>query len=516
MASGKTRIGQLLAKNLGWPLYDLDQMIEEQEKQSIKDIFTEKGEFHFRQIELLAIKKLQGLKNSIIVPGGGAFTHFESLSALKTLGEIFYLDANFNIILRRLKKSSKRPLGSINTKEEIEKLKALYLFRRPIYQNNAHIIDVNHENKEKTCSTIINQFEAIKFSQTLPQIIINDGNNKYPIFTQNNIIEKANTIIASLNLSHLKPIIVTSDHLQEKLSTPILDLANSLKTPILTIADGEEHKNWASVEKIHQDLFQKGFNRQSMVLAIGGGNVGDVAGFAAATFMRGIPIVQIPTTLLAMVDSSVGGKTGVDNALGKNLIGSFHHPQAVIIDPQFLHSLPKDEHACGMAEVIKHAILQDRAFFSALLQQELEPEKIIAKAVQIKANIVFSDPQEKNIRAHLNLGHTFAHAIEKVSSYKVKHGMAVAMGLSLACDLSAHLGLLEEDFRADLKKLLQKYALPTSMQKNLDPHKLVEAMALDKKADQKGIKFILPKAIENISSTYVDLAFVKAFLVNKL
>jgi 3-dehydroquinate synthase len=272
---------------------------------------------------------------------------------------------------------------------------------------------------------------------------------------------------------------------------------------IITIKDGEQHKNAESIEHIHRSLFEQNFNRSSVVLALGGGNVGDVAGFAAANFMRGIPVIQIPTTLLAMVDSSVGGKTGIDLSFGKNLIGAFHNPRAVLIDPDFLKSLPDVEFACGMAEIIKHAIIGDRELFSDL-EQSFDPTTLIERAVQVKTQIVFADPRENNIRANLNLGHTFAHAIEKVSDYQIKHGQAVAIGLMLATKLAHRLGYLKNDFSDQLEKLLKKYHLPTELPSNMDKNALIKAMLHDKKRDRHGLKFILPHDLGDVRAEYVE------------
>jgi shikimate kinase/3-dehydroquinate synthase len=503
MASGKSRIGAMLAEKLACPLYDLDAIIEKSSGLSIKDIFAKKGELYFRGLELQAIKKLAKVENSIIVTGGGAPTFFDSLEALRSLGVLYYLDANFALILKRLKKSTKRPLGTLSSPEEFERLKRLYLFRRPLYMSIAHNIDVNHEDKERTCSEIREHFNAQKQLESTRSISVDEVQNGYEIFLGAGLLKHLNFILDYVGLTHHRAALVTSDSLAKTLKFFIDKMALTKSMAIITIKDGEQHKNAESIEHIHRSLFEQNFNRSSVVLALGGGNVGDVAGFAAANFMRGIPVIQIPTTLLAMVDSSVGGKTGIDLSFGKNLIGAFHNPRAVLIDPDFLKSLPDVEFACGMAEIIKHAIIGDRELFSDL-EQGFDPTTLIERAVQVKTQIVFADPRENNIRANLNLGHTFAHAIEKVSDYQIKHGQAVAIGLMLATKLAHRLGYLKNDFSDQLEKLLKKYHLPTELPSNMDKNALIKAMLHDKKRDRHGLKFILPHDLGDVRAEYVE------------
>lgn len=502
MASGKSRIGAMLASKLHRPLYDLDALIEKEQATSIKEIFRKKGELYFRGLELQTIKKLAHIDNAIIVCGGGVTTFFESLSLLRNLGELFYLDANFALILERLEKSSKRPLG-IHSQADIGRLKSLYLFRRPLYMSIAHNIDVNHENREQTCTEIITRFNALKELSHIKSIMVNDGQTKYNIFLTNSSDKKLDAIINYTGLNNHRIILVTSDTLSVQLKPFIDKIINRGNTQLITIQDGEKHKNSHSIEHIYRELCERGCNRSSLLIALGGGNVGDVAGFAAATFMRGIPVIQMPTTLLAMVDSSVGGKTGIDLEYGKNLVGAFHNPKAVIIDTDFLKTLPEEEFACGMAEIIKHAIIGDPQLFSEL-EHEIAPATLIERAVRVKTELVFADPRENNVRAHLNLGHTFAHAIEKVSNYTIKHGQAVAMGLVLATNLSHKRGFLANDFRDRLLMLLKKYNLPTELPPHMDKKALIDAMAHDKKRDSLGLKFILPWDLGDVRTSYVD------------
>ncbi len=277
-------------------------------------------------------------------------------------------------------------------------------------------------------------------------------------------------------------------------------LTNRLKAKelhIITLPDGEEYKNMDSINYALERLFDAKFDRNSYIIAFGGGVIGDMSGFTASIFLRGIKFIQIPTTLLAMVDSSVGGKTGVNNKYGKNLIGSFYQPEAVYIDIHFLSTLEKREFAAGMAEVIKMAVMFDKQFFEKLKNNQLKIEEIIKRSVEIKAGVVNQDEKEKGIRSVLNYGHTFGHVIENLTNYKTYlHGEAVAIGMVMANELAVELGLLNRQEAEEIKKTLKSYNLPVYYEiKNTE--EFYKHFFLDKKTTDSNIKFILPNGIGN-------------------
>jgi len=275
-------------------------------------------------------------------------------------------------------------------------------------------------------------------------------------------------------------------------------LLNNLKADeikIITLADGEEYKNFQSIEFALDRLFDAKYDRNSIIIAFGGGVIGDMGGFIASIFLRGIKFIQIPTTLLAMVDSSVGGKTGINNKYGKNLIGSFYQPEAVFIDTYFLSTLPKREFSAGMAEVIKMAVMFDEKFFENLEKDKLSIEKIIKRSVELKAEVVNQDEKEKGIRSVLNYGHTFGHVIENLTNYKTYlHGEAVAIGMIMANELSIELGFLTKKENERIKNLLKRYDLPVSF-KIKDVEEFYEHFFIDKKTINNTIKFIIPEKI---------------------
>ena len=276
-------------------------------------------------------------------------------------------------------------------------------------------------------------------------------------------------------------------------------VAKKIKAPsleIIEVPDGEEYKSIDTVLFILDKLFQAKFDRKSTLIALGGGVIGDMTGFTASMYQRGIDFIQMPTTLLAQVDASVGGKTGVNNRYGKNLIGAFYQPKAVYIDPEFLETLPKREFAAGVAEAIKMAIMFDREFYNSIQESDLSKPKnvveLIAKSVELKANVVNQDEKESGVRAVLNYGHTFGHVVENLTNYsRYLHGEAVAIGMVMANELAVKLGLLSRTEADEVKTLLEKNNLPTSFAiESIED--FYEHFYLDKKSSQGNIAFILP------------------------
>lgn len=266
------------------------------------------------------------------------------------------------------------------------------------------------------------------------------------------------------------------------------------KGVLTVIPDGEAHKTLETVARLYGNFVAAGLDRGGTVVALGGGVLGDTAGFAAATYMRGVRLVQIPTSLLAMVDSSVGGKVGVDLPQGKNLVGSFKQPDVVLIDPAVLQTLPEREWRCGMAEIIKHGLLADEQLLDESLWTLEHASELVRRAVKVKVDVVEKDPYEQNIRAHLNLGHTFAHAIEQISGYQWLHGEAVGVGLLAAARLSVRLGLCDTGLAERVATILDQIKLPNQIA-GLDTEAIYAAMATDKKWQGGHSRFVLLKGI---------------------
>ncbi|MDP2078251.1 MAG: 3-dehydroquinate synthase [Sulfuricurvum sp.] len=285
----------------------------------------------------------------------------------------------------------------------------------------------------------------------------------------------------------------------------LLSRLSAKEVYIITIADGEQYKNWESIEFILDRMFDHRLNRKSLLIAFGGGVIGDMGGFASSLYNRGIDFIQIPTTLLSQVDASVGGKTGINNKYGKNLIGAFHQPKAVHIDPSFLNTLPAREFGAGVAEIVKMAVTFNAEFFEWLEDNDLRVGdnliKAITQAVQTKAKVVEADEKEQGLRAALNYGHTFGHVIENETRYETYlHGESVAIGMIMANDLACDIGLMNREEVKRIRTVLERYDLPLTYPIS-NVEKFYQAFFLDKKSSDASITFILPHSIGGVKIT---------------
>lgn len=320
------------------------------------------------------------------------------------------------------------------------------------------------------------------------------------------VIDNSYTItIDQLPEIHLdtKVAIVTNPKVAGLHLSYLLSKLSAKELYIITVPDGEEYKNQASIGTILESLFNHRFNRKSILIAFGGGVIGDMVGYAASIYQRGIDFIQIPTTLLSQVDASVGGKTGMNNKYGKNLIGAFHQPRAVYIDPYFLATLPSREFGAGVAEIVKMAVTFNKDFFEYLEIADLKDQKVlqeaIKQAVQTKASVVAQDEKEHGLRAALNYGHTFGHVIENETQYKTYlHGEAVAIGMVMANKLAVALGLMSQEEAQRVLNVLEKYDLCTSYGIK-DVELFYDAFFLDKKSSDANITFILPHGIGDVT-----------------
>lgn len=328
------------------------------------------------------------------------------------------------------------------------------------------------------------------------------GERSYPIFIGQNLLDQADKLLPYLTGKQV--CLVSNETVAPLYLARVKNLLSGLNYSELILPDGEAYKNFESWQQILETLLAERHNRTTTVIALGGGVIGDLSGFAAAAYQRGVNFIQIPTTLLAQVDSSVGGKTAINHALGKNMVGAFHQPSCVIADMTTLLSLPKRELAAGIAEVIKYGLICDAEFFLWLednIEQlnQLEP-KAIAYAVQRscenKAKVVAADEHEQGMRAILNLGHTFGHAIEASQGYGVwLHGEAVAVGMVMALDLSYRMAWIEADLLERGKALLQKASLPVAGPASMTANEFLSYMGMDKKVVDGQLRLVLLKQL---------------------
>jgi len=340
-----------------------------------------------------------------------------------------------------------------------------------------------------------------------------------PIHLENQATVKYDVVIDTL--PHLtfnrKVVIVTNTTVSALHLETLLKQVECNQLNVVTIPDGEEYKTLATVESILDELFQYKLDRKSLLIALGGGVVGDMTGFTASLYQRGIGFIQVPTTLLSQVDASVGGKTGVNNKYGKNLIGAFYQPEAVYIDTRFLMTLPKREFSAGIAEIVKMAVMFDEEYFNFLLDADFREKKsleeVIKRSVSLKAEVVNLDEKESGVRAVLNYGHTFGHVVENETNYKTYlHGEAVSIGMVMANRLSVELGIMSEAQSALIETLLAKHDLPIDYNiKNIDS--FYDKFFLDKKSANNKLKFILSKGIgQHIVRDDIDALILKKVL----
>jgi 3-dehydroquinate synthase len=332
----------------------------------------------------------------------------------------------------------------------------------------------------------------------------------YPIIIQQGVLDKIGDALHK-NPFAKRYAIVADDHVATLFGERLLaSLHNSgIQAEIITFAQGESSKNLGTIAELSSTLARRGFDRKDGLLALGGGVTGDITGFLAACYMRSIPFAQVPTTLLAQVDSSVGGKTGVDIPEGKNLVGAFYQPQAVFIDSQVLRQLPKAEFLNGLAEVIKYGVIYERDFFKFLemsrkdiLSLDLHVlEDVIARCCKIKAAVVEADEKESDFRRILNFGHTIGHAVEAVSGYKLAHGLAVAMGMVAAAELAVLKGIMERQEKERLAQLIHEFGLPLAIPQEYDRARIQEHFLADKKTIDGKVFFVLPTSIGKVIIT---------------
>ena len=343
----------------------------------------------------------------------------------------------------------------------------------------------------------------------MKKIRVKLGQNGYYIYIGADLLTQTGHLLKEAGFKD-KAVIITDPTVKNLYGISLRQslIGNGFKTGLLEVPEGEEYKSLETAGRLYHELTAFGAERLTPVLALGGGVIGDVAGFVAATYMRGVPLVQLPTTLLAQGDSSIGGKVAVNHGQLKNKIGAFYQPQVVVTDITTLQTLPPNELTSGLGEVIKHAIVRDENFFR-YLEEHIEQikaldektlEYIVTASVRIKAEVVEKDEKDMGLRNILNFGHTIGHAIESVSEFGISHGQAVAMGIVVASGIANEIGVLENASLIRIKKLLKHAGFVTKMPK-LEMNKILDAATHDKKITGGKIRFILPRSIGEVFTT---------------
>ncbi len=472
-ASGKTTIGLRVAQQLGYTFVDVDQYIIEAEGKPIAEIFAEEGEATFRALEQDAIFALTQRDNLVIAPGGGALVNAETRRHVMQKTLVVCLQATPETVIKRTPNDKTRPLLGGDRETQIRDLLAK---RQEIYDSFDLQIATDHLGIDQVVKKIL------PYTPWQGEVVSQHGGT-YPV-----IIGESTRLYTPMLLEAAKlpaPNLIVSDDTVGPLWGEAL--AAHLGIPLVTVPAGEDYKTLATVSTLYAKFLEHGLDRNSVVLALGGGVIGDMTGFAAATYMRGIRWVNMPTTLLSMVDASIGAKTGVDLPQGKNLVGAFHPPAMVVIDPRTLTTLERREYTSGLGEVIKHAIIADPGLLSLL------PGKpgLIKRALQVKIDIVAKDPYERAERAKLNLGHTIGHGIEAASGFKLLHGECIAIGMVAEAYLAAELGYCDANFAKKIAGICKQVGLPTTA-KGLDAAHIRQLMSADKKKSNGKLRFALP------------------------
>jgi shikimate kinase/3-dehydroquinate synthase len=497
MGTGKTSVGRQVAQELGRPFVDMDFEIEARTGKSIPRIFAEDGEPTFRRIESALCQELGARAGIVIATGGGALVDPANLAAMIQNGTIVCLTCDPDELLARVnRKDSDRPLLDVEDPgAEIERLLAL---RRQAYA----AIPWQVATTKLPVAVVAERVLQFAGFVTLP---VRHPGGEYPIHIGDGLLDHLGSALQAAGISVGGCVAVVSNPVVAALYGAQVEESLHLagfRPVVCSVPDGEQHKTLSTVASLYDQFLAGGLDRTSLVLSLGGGVTGDMAGFAAATFMRGVRFAQVPTTILSMADASVGGNTGVDLPQGKNLAGAFKQPELVAIDPTVLVTLPGEEVRSGMAEVIKHGVIGDPDLFAEL---ESPPPNLsspisvsqIARTLGVKIAVVEQDPFEQGRRAVLNLGHTVGHGLEHLSGYSLRHGEAVSIGMVAAARIAAALGRAGADLAARIESALDAWGLPV----RCPPYEvgaIWEAMTHDKKRRGRALRWILPHAIGQV------------------
>jgi shikimate kinase/3-dehydroquinate synthase len=505
----------LLAERLGWSFVDTDADIATEFGCSVPEIFARDGESVFRAAERSHLLNALAKQQTVVATGGGApvdpalWTE-ELLLHPETL--VIALDAEPATVFRRLTEQQNAEGASVGRPmvagdDPLAKISALKSARQAVYDRAGVTIIADAASPARIVEEIVS-LPSLSEAAMTPAVTLRVANAESKIFIAPGVRERAGKLIRAA-WPNSRRVWIISDANVGPLHAPELRShleAAGFSVQRRDVPAGESSKSWATAGELLDWLLNGGIERSDIVIALGGGVIGDLAGFVAATVVRGVPLVQMPTSLLAMVDSSVGGKTGVNQAAGKNLIGAFYQPPIVLIDPVYLQTLPERERRSGWAEIIKHAFIQpatpggERADLLRFLERNvdslnrLEEPAItyaIRRNVALKAAVVEADERETGIRAYLNFGHTLGHAIE-ASGYRYLHGEAIAVGLSAAMRIGESIGASPAEETTRMDRLLTAFELPRTAK--ADEQTVLAKMKSDKKRARGVQRWVMPKA----------------------
>jgi len=534
--SGKTSVGEVLANRLKVEFIDLDNEIANRAGSDLATFFAEEGEQAFRTLELDYVRELaadveSGKPGKVIALGGGTLMNPATQELVESSGVLVWLRARWESLFERLLCCDDRPLL-----QKAEKLHEFISYNRPFYEARlpgyAHcnlVLDVDNMGPEDTATAITRIMDGswhltVRFFERTHTVLCDSG-----------LLARTGQMLYQLGILPRGQVwLITTGNLDnDKLPLARIvkeDLESTRQeVRLLRIPDGEEAKTIEQVSRIHDAMLGSGTTRNDLVIALGGGTVGDTAGFAAATYMRGIDIVHIPTTLVGMIDAALGGKTAINHPRGKNLIGSYHQPKAILIDPVVLNTSADEYYLAGLAEMVKYGCIADRSIFDEceanwqdLLNRPTWEEQwtregwsklegnpwtlisLMKKGLIIKSRLVSADERElTGERTLLNFGHTFAHAFEAASDFKIPHGQAVALGMRAAFKIGLMRKTVTDEEVERVDNLLNVLA-PVSLIAKLDEDRILEAIKYDKKRSKDGVNFLLPIGIGEVE-IYQDI-----------
>ena len=522
--TGKTRVGQEVACKLGWTFVDIDEEVVCLCGKPIPQIFAQDGESRFRELESEILERVCQGSNQVIATGGGAIMAAANREAMMKSGVVVCLEAKPATIYQRLLKDAEsgsnqevRPL--LAGSEPLKRIEWLKGFRQPFYALADWTAHTDNLTVEEVAEEVIRGWEyGGRRRAALPAMpdareseapycehqgaacVVTTATESYPIFVGWGYLEHLGRRMRNAGLGG-RAHIVSDDAVFPLYGDGVKKALAEVGFAVdhFVVPQGEQSKSFDTVVGIYDWLVEHRVERGDSIVALGGGMVGDLAGFVAATFLRGLPLVQVPTSLVGMVDAAIGGKVAVNHPQGKNLIGAFYQPRLVLADIQTLTTLPRRELVSGWAEVIKHALICDLQLLEFLEQRAegllgLEKEgtsEAVARSAAIKARIVSEDEKEQGIRTILNYGHTIAHGLETATNYeRFLHGEAVAIGMMGAAMISSQMGLLPREAVERQQALLRRFGLPTACS-NVNIESVLRAMELDKKMRGKKVRWVL-------------------------
>ena len=488
MGTGKTAVGRLVAADLDLPFLDLDEAIARQAGQSVTEIFAAEGEAGFRARERAALRDAARLSGTVIATGGGAPLHRASFAPVAASGVVVLLTADPDELVLRLSEGPKRPLlrGDLRTR-----IGELLDARRPEYDRLGPPVVTTGRAVADVAREVAARYRDAAPQAAVSLAIPTGGTTTRVIVGHGALARSADALREALPGTVRAAIVADSAVAATHGASVAAALREAGIEPIgpITLPAGEDAKTADVLSWLWDRLREADVDPSAAIVAVGGGAALDLAGFAAATYARGLPLVNVPTTVLAMADAAVGGKVAIDHAGAKNLVGAFHPARLVIADPDVCGTLPTEVLRQGLAEVVKSLVLA--APTAIALAAEAPLDWSVEQSLRVKAAYVAADPVDRGVRRALNLGHTYAHAIESASDHRVPHGDAVAMGLVAAARLGAFLGTCDPGLAQHVATVLERLGLPTTAPP-LDEDRLLAALSADKKRAAGKVRFVVP------------------------